>query len=666
MKVAISGCANGEIDRIYDSVRRVQEKHGITIDLLIVCGDFQALRDEEDLEGLNCNEKYKTMGNFHRYYKGEAKAPVLTLFVSGMREAPNLFRELHYGGWVAPNMYWMGYAGVVRVGPLKIAGLSGFFKGQDYFRGHYEFPPYNDSSARSSYAVRDWDVARLDALAEPVDIVVSYDWPRCIWKHGDFKELLAREELEGKDSRREMEGNTFGSPAAMDLLQKLRPGFWFAGFLHLKFAALVPHKDGTFTRFLALDRCQRGRDFLQVLDIDPTSQSFLQRLPQLRSGRSWGADSWRHGAATKSPFLSQDPEWLAIQKVNHENLSFSYKSQKVSIKKPTREDVAWVIKRLREKWGSKSRTPANSKRHNLLLPLSLRERGGGKDGFGDLNTGQLRELFETRGLEFFGHLDKASLVRKILEHDELFAAERNAQRQGEDEAFPYPPDLFKAERTNAAAQRRVILELLELEDIWAQHEAELRRHQKDQDQDKDYDPFSEAPAPHVAPGGTGEAGDAVPSGVVAGGDGDRDDEESDDDGEGQKNQRGADEGQAGVPASASRLQDDGAGDDEDDIGPPGYTDAQVSANDDSAPKSVTPPRADDGAVAEDAEGTGAANDAIAEDACFEADVPAVTDPYAALFDNMMADEDDQEEGDRCEEQAEQPWKVRRVEEDAYM
>jgi len=41
----------------------------------------------------------------------------------------------------------------------------------------------------------------------------------------------------------------------------LSHGFSFA---QVRFPALVPHGDGTFTRFLALERCRGGREFLQA------------------------------------------------------------------------------------------------------------------------------------------------------------------------------------------------------------------------------------------------------------------------------------------------------------------------------------------------------------------------------------------------------------------
>ena len=53
--------------------------------------------------------------------------------VGGNHEAMNYLWELYYGGWVAPNIYYLGHAGVVKFGGIRIGGVSGIFNG-----GHYK------------------------------------------------------------------------------------------------------------------------------------------------------------------------------------------------------------------------------------------------------------------------------------------------------------------------------------------------------------------------------------------------------------------------------------------------------------------------------------------------------------------------------------------------
>lgn len=41
MKIAVEGCAHGELDKIYDTLAYIESQEGIKVDLLLICGDFQ-------------------------------------------------------------------------------------------------------------------------------------------------------------------------------------------------------------------------------------------------------------------------------------------------------------------------------------------------------------------------------------------------------------------------------------------------------------------------------------------------------------------------------------------------------------------------------------------------------------------------------------------------
>lgn len=264
MKIAVEGCMHGDLDNVYATLLHLQEVEKTKIDLLICCGDFQAVRNEKDLESLNVPPKFRSMNSFWKYYSGEKVAPFPTIFIGGNHEASNYLWELYYGGWAAPDIYFLGFAGVVKFGNIRIGGLSGIYKAHDYHLGHHERVPYNERDIRSIYHVREYDVHKLMQVEEPIDIFLSHDWPVGITDHGDWQALVRRKPF----FNQEIQEGTLGSKPAAQLLEKLKPTYWFSAHLHCKFAALVQHEEGAVTKFLALDKCLPGRKFLQIFEIE--------------------------------------------------------------------------------------------------------------------------------------------------------------------------------------------------------------------------------------------------------------------------------------------------------------------------------------------------------------------------------------------------------------
>ncbi|KAL1503181.1 hypothetical protein AB1Y20_011239 [Prymnesium parvum] len=287
MLIAIEGCGHGELDKIYAAIAEAEQRNGVKVDLLLICGDFQAVRNHGDLATMACPAKYRQIGNFYQYYSGEKAccfppparrrlplrasrvaaapqvAPVLTLFIGGNHEASSHNWELYHGGWAAPNIFFLGYANVVNVGGVRIGGLSGIFNHRHYRCGHYEAPPYTEDTMRSAYHVRELEVFKLLQLRRPVDVFLSHDWPQHIARHGDTQSLFRRKSF----LRAEVEDGSLGSPPAKELLQHLKPSYWFSAHLHVQYASVVKHQDGSATRFLSLDKCLPNRDFLQLVEI---------------------------------------------------------------------------------------------------------------------------------------------------------------------------------------------------------------------------------------------------------------------------------------------------------------------------------------------------------------------------------------------------------------
>ena len=81
---------------------------------------------------------------------------MLTIVIGGNHEASNYMWELwastafwslnyftdrlpirYHGGWLAPNIYFLGHAGCIQVNGIRIAGASGIFKAHDFRHGTY-------------------------------------------------------------------------------------------------------------------------------------------------------------------------------------------------------------------------------------------------------------------------------------------------------------------------------------------------------------------------------------------------------------------------------------------------------------------------------------------------------------------------------------------------
>ncbi|OLN92153.1 Lariat debranching enzyme [Colletotrichum chlorophyti] len=240
VRVAVEGCGHGALKSIYAAVAASCAARGWDgVDLLIIGGDFQAARNAADLSVMSVPAKYRKLGDFWEYYAGHLTAPYLTIFAGGNHEASSHMWELFYGGWVAPNIYYLGAANVLRVGPLRIAGMSGIWKGFDYRKTHHERLPMTPDEIKSFYHVREVDVRKLLLVREQVDVGLSHDWPRGIERSGDERALFRMKPFFERESK---EG-TLGNIAAEYVCDRLRPPYWFSAHMHCKFAALKIYKD---------------------------------------------------------------------------------------------------------------------------------------------------------------------------------------------------------------------------------------------------------------------------------------------------------------------------------------------------------------------------------------------------------------------------------------
>lgn len=337
MFVAVIGCNHGMLNGVYEALAEIERSKGIKTDLLLCCGDFQSIRNENDMKHMAVPSKYAVLGDFADYYYKKKMAYCLTIFIGGNHEDIKFLKDLYLGGWVAPQIFFMGFSNCVQVhftrqnlkgdkednsksstgecqsGCLRICGLSGIYKKHDYNKGFFEKSPFDDSSKRSAYHVREFDVFKMSQLDGGINIMLSHDWPNGIEKFGNTQQLLSKKPF----FRDEIESEQLGNQATRPLLDILKPNIWFAAHLHCKFSAVYQHdvsRDQTLidrmppqndsmhmTKFLALDKVLPRRGFLQVFKISESGEMNFN-LEMIRSKETIVHDVR----------ICFDPQWLSI------------------------------------------------------------------------------------------------------------------------------------------------------------------------------------------------------------------------------------------------------------------------------------------------------------------------------------------------------------------
>ena len=295
MRIAIQGCCHGELNKIYAKVTQFQTQTNSPIQLLLICGDFQAIRDDRDFAAVSIPRKYQRLGDFHEYYSGRRVAPVLTVFIGGNHEVSNVLGERYYGGWLAPNIYYLGHSGCIRIGPLTLAGISGIFSEHHYRCGYFESFPYVGGELRSCYHTRRFEIEKLLHLSK-VDIFMSHEWPRRVYNYGDIGELLRKKPYFKAEIARE----ELGCPGCEELMHAVQPRLWIAAHLHCLFEAKIGHEGGSVSEFMALDKCTRSSEHFRVVEVDDEKIEWLDGRADLNHSKA------------DSVSLEFDMRWLSV------------------------------------------------------------------------------------------------------------------------------------------------------------------------------------------------------------------------------------------------------------------------------------------------------------------------------------------------------------------
>lgn len=249
MVIIIAGDIHGSLDKMYERISRVEKEQGTKIDLVVQLGDFQAVRNENDLKNIHVPEKHRKLGDFHRYFDAQ-QVPVKTYFIGGNHENNSWLSEYEGKSEIIKNLYYLGRSGFCEENGVRIGWVSGNYSPKDYDR---------DGKVKYNHFTMN-DLKTLEA-APQIDLLFFHDWPSVenLAPFIDRDSVLPDQAVLDRQIKRKL-----GCEPLYQLVSRMKPQFVFAGHIHnlLMFSAKIEEKT---TRFVFLNRIE-WENSLAMLD----------------------------------------------------------------------------------------------------------------------------------------------------------------------------------------------------------------------------------------------------------------------------------------------------------------------------------------------------------------------------------------------------------------
>ena len=216
------------------------------LDFVLQVGDFEPHRSEFDLATMAAPAKYRDLGDFPIFARGDAQLPWPVYFIGGNHEPYGYLETLPDGGQVTANCHYIGRANAVQIGELRVAGLSGVFQPHLFNETRPDVSQFDSKSNKDWIGWNEGDIEKLLHLGR-VDIFLLHEWPLAF----------------GDNQRHQADAAAW---QWIELaLESLQPRLIFCGHLHWRARSAV-RVAGNDMPVHCLAQVARGRDAFAVFE----------------------------------------------------------------------------------------------------------------------------------------------------------------------------------------------------------------------------------------------------------------------------------------------------------------------------------------------------------------------------------------------------------------
>ncbi len=277
--IAGVGDIHGRFHRVEAWLDALEQALDRPVDLALAVGDVEAFLLADDHRRKAA--KRGMPAEFAGYADGVRSMKRPLYFIGGNNEDFEALHDSPDGFSLAPNVHYLGRAGLKELGGLRVAYLSGIHAPR-FYEQPLKRPRSLDTAKQAGY-FRASEVDKVQALRD-VDVLLVHEWPRGLPQRAQEREV--------PPPGRTLPSYWIGNPITRRLVETVHPKWVLCGHSHRAFAVTLGNGGRQPSRVACLDQAAKPEEavfWMEVRGREVVSAGWgTSGQVAWRAGQPWG------------------------------------------------------------------------------------------------------------------------------------------------------------------------------------------------------------------------------------------------------------------------------------------------------------------------------------------------------------------------------------------